>query len=288
MASILQELQVKYQGREVDKTTSEIKTKITYQGSYDLCKQAMDGELKIGMTDTDLGTLDNQRLYQDEGVFWNLECIYTIEIKDGSTHHSAGTGYGPEQSTLSVSMTSIPLESAPKYRMKWNNNLYATTKGAAVPLLVWNNGTYEDDLIVGTNYEYTGNEKDLATHTYYAWGQTLSDLPSLGVDEDTGARRWFLIKKMTKPGVTNYSYPVYVITEEASHGKREQAAWAVRHKAGTIATPINGDFGVNAANGGDWLCEGGDVSFDGRYWVAKCTYTHSGGSKGWDKDLYED
>lgn len=38
--------------------------------------------------------------------------------------------------------------------------------------------------------------------------------------------------------------------------------------------------------GGDWLCEGGSISYDGKYWIAQCTYAHSPEKTGWDKDLY--
>jgi hypothetical protein len=33
------------------------------------------------------------------------------------------------------------------------------------------------------------------------------------------------------------------------------------------------------------LCEGGSISFNGKYWLASVTYAHS--PVGWDKDLYD-
>lgn len=45
-------------------------------------------------------------------------------------------------------------------------------------------------------------------------------------------------------------------------------------------------FGIVKKLGGNWLCEGGSVSYDGKYWIATCTYAHS--PDGWDQDLYTD
>ena len=59
-------------------------------------------------------------------------------------------------------------------------------------------------------------------------------------------------------------------------------------KMGRIAEPINGDFGIVKKFGGNWLCDGGSIQWDGKYWVATLTYTHSGDSKGWDRSLYSE
>ena len=116
---------------------------------------------------------------------------------------------------------------------------------------------------------------------YYAWGATINDLPVL-----PKKCTWKKIANMTKPGVENYSYPVYTLTERSKHGSKKQAGWALAKKAGEIAVPTAGDFDIVKKFGGDWLCEGGTVSYDGRYWVATCVYTHSPDIGGWDKDLY--
>lgn len=59
-------------------------------------------------------------------------------------------------------------------------------------------------------------------------------------------------------------------------------------RAGRVSSPSQGDFGITANFGGNWLCEGGSVSYDGKYWIATCTYTHSPSKNGWDEDLYKD
>ena len=93
---------------------------------------------------------------------------------------------------------------------------------------------------------------------------------------------------MTKPGVDSFDFPVYEVTESSKHTSQRAAGWAVGRRAGRISSPVNGDFGIVRRFGGNWLCEGGTVSYDGRYWVATCTYTHSPDRKGWDGDLYRD
>lgn len=60
---------------------------------------------------------------------------------------------------------------------------------------------------------------------------------------------------------------------------------AVHYKAQRICHPLNGDFGITKKYGGNWLCEGGNVSFDGKHWVASLTYLYS--PTGWDTDLYD-
>lgn len=86
-------------------------------------------------------------------------------------------------------------------------------------------------------------------------------------------------------GVESFDYPIYELTESSKHSSPTQAGWAVTQKSGKIAEPVNGDFGIVSKLGGNWLCEGGTVSYDGKYWIATCTYAHS--PEGWDTDLYQ-
>lgn len=90
------------------------------------------------------------------------------------------------------------------------------------------------------------------------------------------------------PGVDSYDFPIYELTESSKHGSQKQAGWAIAKKAGKIAKPENGDFDITTKFKGDWLCEGGTISYDGRYWVATVTYTHSPDKDGWNKHLYDE
>ena len=60
-----------------------------------------------------------------------------------------------------------------------------------------------------------------------------------------------------------------------------------------------GDYGIqmynhpnlNSATSSDtpscyWLCEGGTVTYDGKYYNASCKYTYSPEPTGWDRQLY--
>ena len=91
---------------------------------------------------------------------------------------------------------------------------------------------------------------------------------------------------MTMPGVESYDFPIYELTEIGKHSSQSQAGWAVAERSGLIATPQNGDFGITDKLSGDWLCEGGSVSYDGKWWIATCTYAHS--PDGWDTRLYNE
>ena len=100
------------------------------------------------------------------------------------------------------------------------------------------------------------------------------------------ANHGVLSSKRPSLGIETFDYPIYELSEQSKHTSQKQAGWAVAKKSGRIADPSNGDFGIVKKLGGNWLCEGGSVSYDGKYWIATCTYAHS--PDGWDKDLYTD
>lgn len=124
--SCLEQLVIKYKGVTKEETSQNKITTIIYQGSRELCEEAMQ-ELKINTTDKEYGNLESLRMQQDEGPFWNVEVRYSIDLT-GVGIHSSGSSYGPKQSELNVRMISMPLESKKGYRRKWNMNLYCTKK----------------------------------------------------------------------------------------------------------------------------------------------------------------
>lgn len=266
-------LQIKYKSVVKEVSGDEIVTTIIYQGTRELCEEAMQ-ELKVNTNNPENGNLESVRMTQDEGPIWNLELRYAIENTT-----SKGSGYGPNKSELAVRMISMPLESKKEYRRKWNYHLYATKKGADTPDF-WNSATYDNDGIQGTKYEYDGRQDMSGAPTFYSWGQSYSDCPTL-----PQGSIWYRIKKMRKPGVESFDYPSYELTERAKHTTQKQAGWAISKKAGKIANPENGDFGIAKKFGGDWLCEGGSIAWNGKYWESQVTYLFS--PDGWDKDLYD-
>lgn len=284
MASVFEQLQEKYRGLSVDYSSEERRTIITYQGTKELCTQAMESIFKINTTDKTYGNIENVRMTNGgNGPIWDLEVTYVIELDANGNKLSKGSTFNAKNAELSMSMLSLPLEKLSKYRKKWNNNLYSTVPKDNVPSF-WDTADYDYDGIAGTNYEYPGDGTTSPTsRTFYAWGASLSDLPAL----PTGFI-WHKVKAMTKPGVECFNYPVYTLTEKSKHSSKRQAGWAVAKRAGRVSPPSQGDFGITANFGGDWLCEGGTVSYDGKYWIATCTYTHSPSMNGWDIDLYMD
>lgn len=86
-------------------------------------------------------------------------------------------------------------------------------------------------------------------------------------------------------GVEGYDYPSYEITESAKHGSEKQAGWAIKNKAGKITKPENGDFDIVKKYGGNWLCQGATIRYDGKYWISVCTYLYS--PDGWNEELYD-
>lgn len=123
--------------------------------------------------------------------------------------------------------------------------------------------------------------KDLNCPNEWKWVKSPSELPETNAD----GKRWKVYKRPTKEGIDYYQVPTYELTESSKHNSQKQAGWATAKKAGKIAVPKNGDFSIVKNYGGNWLCEGASISFDGKFWIANCTYVWS--PDGWDKDLYD-
>ena len=88
------------------------------------------------------------------------------------------------------------------------------------------------------------------------------------------------------PGVTNYDLATYVIRESVKCRSAANAGSVVCGKLNKIIAPAN-DFGIANSVGGNWKCDGANVSYDGKNWIAHLTYTLSGDNKGWDERLYK-
>lgn len=153
MASVLEKLQVKYKGLQIDVNSQEKKTTITYQGSKDLCNEALQEIYQINVSDPTYGNIENVRMFCADGPIWNLEVTYSIDKSGTGLGSSNGSTYGPKSSELSMSMLSLPLEGRDNYLMNWNNNLYSTLSSASIPDFYYV-ADYEDDGIDGTKYEY--------------------------------------------------------------------------------------------------------------------------------------
>ena len=314
MASILDEIQIKYKGHTTEYTSQQIRHTVIYQGSRELCEQAQR-ELKIGYVDSEFGTVESTRCACDEGPFWNLEVVYTIATNAGNSqldgdqigggnNGNTGTGSGnqPDESSLSVTMMSMPLESHIRYRKNWNHSLYSTvrniwqqtgdspTSGVFLPVNIlpnkvytaWVNEKSNTNLLSYYGFEYTGQtEENPDGFGFYAWAKNISELPAL-----PDGWNWYLRVPMQKPGVETWDFEAYQINESGKHSSKSKAGWALTQKANSITFPENGDFGIQKRYGGNWKCDGGSISWNGKYWLAQRTYTYS--PTGWDNDLYGD
>ena len=242
------------------------------------------------------------KMTQDEGPFWNVTIIWSIDPA-GPNQTAGHSQYGPNYSTLSMNMLSLPLESHKDYLCCWNHNLYATrsynemnsSTQAAAQSILKNAGIDDgeiDDKITNTQYEYNYSNMKAANSstTFFCWGKSPSDCPTIDHELNSAFEGdWILLKWMAKPGVDHFSYPTYTLTERSRHYTRNNAGWVMTKKAGKISMPTYGDFGITKSISGNWLCEGGDISYDGKYWIATRNFTHSPDVllSGWDPDLYD-
>lgn len=169
----------------------------------------------------------------------------------------------------------------------------------AASVAIWNNaGTYQtsygravNDMIQGTSYEWNGVNSRLWTGVL-CWASLPSELPALpasitNFDGKTASPYWLQIGWLQKPGLSTYNIPTYTMTQYARAKDKSNGGWVVGKRAGKIADPQKGDFGIVKKFGGNWLCEGGSVQHDGRSWLCELQYTWSGDSWGFDQQIYD-
>jgi len=167
-----------YQGlsKTVDtngRTTTEI-----YKGGQSAC-EAFAAEHRVGQT-SGYGSLSSIRLQQDEGPVWSCELEWSIEYDANGNEIPKGSSYGPKQSSLTVRMLSLPVESRKNYRTNWNYHLIALGTNS-IPSW-W--ATAKTTAIT--------NENDIKT---YRWVKEASEIPL----EKTNGKTWRMIKQKTKP-----------------------------------------------------------------------------------------
>ena len=80
----------------------------------------------------------------------------------------------------------------------------------------------------------------------------------------------------------SFDTAVYTVTETARFRTASAAGAMVAQKLNRIGTPSQ-TFGNS---NGNWKCEDAEVSWNGKYWLAKLAWTRSGSDDGWDEDLY--
>lgn len=186
--------------------------------------------------------------------------IYELEVvedanTDGESAEKPNKNYGAKTATLHGALLSMPLEEHPKYKTNWNHYLFCK-----------NNSNKP-------SFWYTAKDTSLSSsdNANYRWGSYISEKPE----------GWHCIPK-TKHA-EYYQIPTYTLEETARYRSFQQAAIAIGDKVGKRVAPVTV---LNIKGNRDWLCEDANITYDGKNWLGRLTYTLSGVGK-WDSDLYD-
>lgn len=249
---------VKFQSRIVEKTSTEIATTIVWIGTREEMIQLQRDTPINGLTDD--GMVKSVRVNQVSPLIWQCEQRFTLAA-DGELTEKPDNSYGKKSAQLHGSMLSMPLETRQNYLACWNNYLAAAPGVNSVPAW-W--ASARDTVLSHSDSQS------------YAWIKTPGELPN----DQKG--RWHILRGPVKPGYESYDIATYSVTETARFRSAAAAGKMVANKLNKIGSPES-DFGISDGN---WKCDDATVSFNGSDWLATLTWTLSGNSLGWDKELY--
>jgi hypothetical protein len=247
----------KFHGYSVSSDTDCTRTSYVYHGTKAEMEE-LAAQHYIDETGQ-AGWLRLIRVYQREGTVWECELKYEAP-EDWTLISVPNRTWGSKSCQLRGAMLSRPLESHPKYRTRWNHNLCGAPGTGVLP--AWYN-------------DATDTTIPAADAARYCWCRHLAEIPR----DDNG--RWTLLATPTKPGVESYDVATYTITETARFRSASAAGRMAAGMINRIGTPSN-SFGIT---GGNWKCDDAEVSWNGRYWLARLTWTSSGDG-GWDSEIY--
>lgn len=243
-----------YQGLAVTRDSEGRTSTYTYYGSRSemetLAAAHTIGEIGNG------GRLKELKLRLAEDTVWECELVYELSA-DGLSVEAPDYSWGAKSCRLRGGMLSRPLEAHPAYRAKWNHSLFAKSGISALPL--W----YAD----ATDTTIPAADRD----NYY-WAK-FTESPGDG---------FVLLAGPTKSGIDSFDNAVYTVTETARFRSASAAGAMVARKLNKIGTPSQ-TFGNS---NGNWKCDDAEVSWNGKYWLAKLSWTRSDNDDGWDSELY--
>lgn len=297
-----------YLGFSQTKTNNSLNTQQVFQSTKDQLQWMRDNQAtwQIGYNHPTYGRIDSVSIEQKD-TFWNATINYTNPLNNGITIHTPDDL--PYNTNLDIAMLSLPLEKHPNYVYNWNHLLIS-------PFQYY---TFPDFEIL----DPTKIPKDVAMDIvnngsgYFRWIKDQSQIPVqpclVDYKDDQGKiissveMPWVITNlvqggsltqmQRTKPGVEYYEVPTYEITQWGQYKSPSQCKWALI-EGGQLAYPLLGDFGIQnylhpdfltatpQLTAGYWLCEGGNITFDGKYYNATCKYLWSPQPTGWDQDLY--
>ncbi len=244
----------KYQGLAVKRDSETRSSTYTYYGSRSEM-ETLAAAHTIGETGS-FGVLKSLKLRFKEDTVWECELNYELS-SDGSEVEPPDCSWGAKSCRLRGSMLSRPLEAHPRYRTCWNHFLFARNGIGAPP--AWH-ATATDTLIPTADRE----------NFYWARHANFAD------------EGFVLLAGPTKPGIDSFDTAVYTVTETARFRSASTAGTMVAEKLNRIGAPTQTFGNPN----GNWKCDDAEVSWSGKYWLAKLTWTRSGTDDGWDEDLY--
>lgn len=272
---------LKYQGQTQTKDSNGIRTtQITYQGTKDKILQAVNA-LSIGGYDDDIsGYLTDINVKQDTGPFWNAVLTYNSTWSNQITIH-IGKSTNPTIYTCTTIMRSLALQTKANYEYIWNHTLiyldtdnfnYATIVG---DIHQWNSSNYLT-LINNSSGHLKWIKDDSQRPTDPV---NVDQIPAGGSEPVSTPHYWKIAYTMTKPGVEYYEFPTYEITQASR--STQQPDWWKNNLPGKVVAPSN-TMGIE---GGEWLCHGGQLRYDGKAYDASCTYQWTPDQ--WSRDLYD-
>lgn len=276
-----------YKGFVQSRTAENLQTTQTWQSTEQKLSSMIDNHTSgwwIGMSGT-YGNLDKITFKQEEGPFWHADLQWNRPLS-GGVIINIGDVSKPTESQLTISMIEMSLKTLPNYSPIWT--YYFAERSD-------NTINYDMTDLLALSGAYRQQNDPTNTNKKVRWLRDKSQLPdSEWADAASGMVDWRILYDPTKMGIDYYLVPTYEITEYAKHSSKENAAWSMSTRSGKLKFPQNGDFGLEArypttlSGGRRWLCLGGDISFDGKYWIARCTYRWANDENGWDKDLYQE
>ena len=243
-----------YQGLSVTRDSEGRTSTYTYYGSRNEM-ETLAAAHAIGETGSG-GRLKELKLRLKEDTIWECELVYELSA-DGSSVEAPDNSWGAKSCRLRGGMLSRPLEAHPDYRTCWNHYLFAADDVNTIP----------DWYDTATDTIIPANDRD----NYY-WAK----------HPDPDADGFTLIAGPAKPGIDSFDTAVYTVTETARFRSASTAGAMVARKLNRIGTPTQ-TFGNS---NGNWKCDDAEVSWNGKFWLAKLTWTRSGDDDGWDEDLY--
>lgn len=257
-------LKAKYQGREQSKSRDEHTYREVWYGT-EAEVDAKIATLVIGVLDAVKGYLHSWSKSQASPAIWELEINYRVtfaqdtesneEADDPATETTSNKTY-----SLSVRNIQMPVENHASYKACWNH--YLVGLGSASLPAWWSTAT--NTLLSPTNRQR------------YMWVDSISEIP---VDMTAEGQYWVILAMPTKPGVSCYDMACFVVTESARYKTSSAAGNHVSKNINTVRVPPH-TFGIT---GGEWKCDEGAVSHDGKRWIATQTWTHAAH---WDTDIY--